>query len=85
MTNSIVFDVLAVAAAIFVLWLLLKIFRGPLKLLFNTGLGFVTLFLLNFFGDFVGITLGFNWVNALVIGVFGFPGVVLLLLIKYLF
>ena len=89
MTNSIVFDVLAVAAAIFVLWLLLKVFRGPLKLLFklliNTGLGFVTLFLMNFFGDFVGITLGFNWVNALVIGVFGFPGVVLLLLIKYLF
>ncbi|MGM9670548.1 MAG: pro-sigmaK processing inhibitor BofA family protein [Oscillospiraceae bacterium] len=55
------------------------------KLLINTGLGFVTLFLLNFFGDFVGITLGFNWVNALVIGVAGFPGVVLLLLIKYLF
>ena len=50
MTNSIVFDVLAIAAAIFVLWLLLKLFRAPLKLLFklliNTGLGFVTLFLL---------------------------------------
>ena len=89
MTNSIVFDVLAIAAAIFALWLLLKLFRAPLKLLFklliNAGLGFVTLFLLNFFGDFVGITLGLNWVNALVIGVFGFPGVVLLLLLKYLF
>lgn len=89
MTNSVVYNVLAIAAAIFVLWLLLRLFRKPLKWLFklliNTGIGFVVLFLLNFFGDFVGVTLGFNWVNAFVIGVFGFPGVVLLLLIKYLF
>jgi len=33
----------------------------------------------------IGITLGLNWINALVIGVTGFPGLVLLLLIKYLF
>ena len=43
------------------------------------------LFLLNFFGSAIGITLGLNWINALVIGVAGFPGLVLLLLIKYLF
>ena len=41
--------------------------------------------LLNFFGSAIGITLGLNWINALVIGVAGFPGLVLLLLIKYLF
>lgn len=89
MENSVLTGILILAAAVFVLWLLLKVFRGPLKLLFklliNTGLGFVTLFLLNFFGDFIGVTLGLNWVNALVVGVFGFPGLVLLLLIKYLF
>ena len=43
------------------------------------------LFLLNFFGSAIGITLGLNWINALVIGVAGFPGLVLLLLLKYLF
>ena len=37
------------------------------------------------FGSAIGITLGLNWINALVIGVAGFPGLVLLLLIKYLF
>ena len=53
--------------------------------LLNTAIGFAALFLLNFFGSAIGITLGLNWINALVIGVAGFPGLVLLLLIKYLF
>ena len=54
-------------------------------LLLNTAIGFAALFLLNFFGSAIGITLGLNWINALVIGVAGFPGLVLLLLLKYLF
>lgn len=89
MTDSVLSAILAVAAGIFVLWLALKLLRAPLKLLLklalNTALGFAALFLLNFFGDFIGLSLGFNWVNALVIGVGGFPGLVLLLLMKYLF
>ena len=69
-------DILVVIAAVFLVWL---------KLLLNTAIGFAALFLLNFFGSAIGITLGLNWINALVIGVTGFPGLVLLLLIKYLF
>ena len=78
-------DILVVIAAVFLVWLVIRLFRRPirwiLKLLLNTAIGFAALFLLNFFG----ITLGLNWINALVIGVAGFPGLVLLLLIKYLF
>ena len=78
-------DILVVIAAVFLVWLVIRLFRKPirwiLKLLLNTAIGFAALFLLNFFG----ITLGLNWINALVIGVAGFPGLVLLLLIKYLF
>lgn len=78
-------DILVVIAAVFLVWLVIRLFRKPirwiLKLLLNTAIGFAALFLLNFFG----ITLGLNWINALVIGVTGFPGLVLLLLIKYLF
>jgi inhibitor of the pro-sigma K processing machinery len=33
----------------------------------------------------VGLSLGVNWVNALVAGILGVPGVVLLIVIKYLF
>ena len=50
----------------------------------NTLVGFAVLFLLNFAEPLVGLSLGINWVNALVVGVLGAPGVVLLLLIKYL-
>ena len=81
-------SVLMIAAGIFVLWLILKLFLKPIKwvfkLLINTGVGFLCLWILNFFGDFFGISLGLNWINALVIGVFGFPGLVLLLILKYL-
>ena len=67
-------DILVVIAAVFLVWLVIRLFRKPirwiLKLLLNTA---------------IGITLGLNWINALVIGVTGFPGLVLLLLIKYLF
>ena len=82
-------DILVVIAAVFLVWLVIRLFRKPirwiLKLLLNTAIGFAALFLLNFFGSAIGITLGLNWINALVIGVAGFPGLVLLLLIKYLF
>ncbi len=79
---------LMIAAGIFLFWLLIKLFLKPIrwvfKLLINTAVGFVVLWVLNFFGDFFGVTLGLNWINALVVGVFGFPGVVLLLVLKYL-
>ena len=80
--------ILMAAAGIFILWLVIKLFLTPIKwifkLLINTGIGFVCLGVLNYFGAFFGISLGLNWVNALVVGVFGFPGLVLLLLLKYL-
>ncbi len=81
-------QVLAIAGGIFLLWLVIKIFTKPMKLIFklllNTGVGFAALWLVNFFGDAFGISLGLNWVNALTVGVLGFPGLVLLLLLKYL-
>lgn len=78
-----------IVGGIFLVWLLIKLFKKPIKLMFklicNTGIGYISLFLLNRFGASIGVTLGFNWVNALVIGVFGYPGLVLLLLLKYFF
>ena len=65
-------DILVVIAAVFLVWLVIRLFRKPirwiLKLLLNTAIGFAALFLLNFFGSAIGITLGLNWINALVIG-----------------
>ena len=81
-------ETLAIAGGIFLLWLVIKIFTKPMKLIFklvlNTGIGFLALYLVNLFGGGLGISLGMNWVNALTVGVLGFPGLVLLLLLKYL-
>ena len=41
-------------------------------------------FFVNIVGGIIGIGLDLNWINALVAGFFGAPGVVVLLVIKYL-
>lgn len=76
-------------AAVVLLSLLIKLLKAPIrwafKLLINALIGFVALFLVNILGSFVGLSLGINWLNAIITGTLGLPGIVLLLLIKYLF
>lgn len=77
-----------IAAAAVLLWLFFRIIRLPLKLLAKAALhaavGFVALFVLNFIGSTVGVILELNLFNALVTGILGVPGVLLLLIIKYI-
>lgn len=69
--------------AVLFIKLLIKPIGWAIKLLFHALIGYAALFLLNFFGSTVGITLELNWTNALITGIFGLPGVVVLLLVKY--
>ena len=76
------------AVAVFVLVLLAvflftKPIRWFLKLLINTGIGFAALWLLNTFGAQFGLQLAMNWPNAVVTGVFGIPGVAVLLVLRW--
>ena len=77
-----------IVVGMLLLWLLLRILRKPikwaLKLLLSAVLGFVGLALVNLLGSTVGISLNVNWFNALVSGILGIPGVLLLLLFKYI-
>ena len=82
--ETIAIIVIAVIAVLLILKLLTAPIRFAAKMLINALVGFVVLFLLNFVGGIVGLSLGINWFNALVVGIFGAPGVVLLLLLKYL-
>ncbi len=81
--------VLTVIIAVFLLWLVIKIFATPikwaLKLLLNAIIGFVMLFIFNFLGGFIGLSLSVGWVSAIVAGVLGVPGIILLLLIENFF
>ena len=71
----------------FLLIALLRIFRAPLRLAarlaVNTLLGFAALWAVHATAAITGIALGINLWNALVVGIFGVPGLVLLLLIQW--
>ena len=71
-----------VIVAVALLKLLLKPIKFVFKLLINTALGFVLLWLVNFFGDPLGISIGLTFINALVVGFMGVPGVILLVLLE---
>ena len=79
--------VIAVLLGGFFLIALIRVFRTPLrvalKLLLNTLLGFLALWAVNLTAAWTGIALGLNLWNALVIGVLGLPGFVLLLLVQW--
>lgn len=74
---------------VFVLGAVIRLFKTPLKIalrvLVNTLLGFGALLLVNMTSAVTGLSLGFNMVNALIIGVLGVPGLGLLLLVQWLF
>ena len=73
-----------VMGVIVVLRLLAKPIRFIFKLLINTALGFVLLWLINFFGGGIGIALELSLLNAVTVGLLGIPGVLLLLAIHFL-
>ena len=73
-----------VLAVILVLRLLAKPIRFLFKLLINTALGFVLLWLVNFFGCAIGIELELSVLNALLVGFLGIPGVLLVLALHFL-
>ena len=79
--------ILAAILAGFFLVALLRVFSSPfrlaLKLLLNTLLGFLALWAVRLTAGLTGIALGLNLWNALVIGVLGLPGFVLLLLVQW--
>lgn len=85
---QIIIIVFLLSIAFSLMGLLLKLLKKPIKwffkLLIHAALGYVFLFIFNFVGAWVDLSLGLNWFNAVVTGVLGVPGVVLLLLVKYL-
>lgn len=79
---------MAAATVVFVVLLikiLLKPIKGILKFLIHALFDYLLLLLVSFFGDFIGLDIQINLVNALVAGFFGIPGVIVLALASFLF
>ena len=79
----------AYAAAILLLFLLGKALALPMrligKLILNGVAGGVALFLINRLGAKVGVNIGINPLTALIAGFLGLPGIVMLVLLQYIF
>ena len=64
--------------------IIVKLFSWPLKILgklvVNGALGVLLLLLVNFVGQYVGITMPINAARALIAGFFGVPGVIFLII-----
>jgi inhibitor of the pro-sigma K processing machinery len=59
--------------------------KAILKLVYNALIGAVVLLAINFIGGFFNFHIALNAVTALITGILGAPGVVLLILLKYMF
>ncbi|MBQ1434731.1 MAG: pro-sigmaK processing inhibitor BofA family protein [Clostridia bacterium] len=81
-------DVLAFIFGVILLIIIGRLFLTPikfiLKIALNSAFGLFILFIVNFFGKAAGLTVGINWLTGLICGVLGIPGVVLVLLLKWL-
>ncbi len=81
-------SILSFLAVILVIFLVFKLLSLPFKIMWklfvNAVIGFVLLLLFNFLGGLIGITIEITWWKAVIVGIFGVPGIVGLLLVQLL-
>ncbi len=81
--------ILATLLLLIILFFILRLVVGPLKilsrLLVNCGIAFVVLIVINFVGSYIGIHLPINPVSVIGIGLLGVPGLLLFAFLSYLF
>ena len=81
--------ILAYACGLIILYIIARLLVVPIKivwkLIINAVIGGITLLLVNFIGGFIGVHIGINFLTALIVGILGVPGVVLILIGQWLF
>lgn len=79
-------NVLIVAACAIGIFIIGKIFLFPikkiLKLVLNTIIGGAIIYIINLIGASFGFHIGLNILTALVVGILGIPGAILLIILK---
>ncbi|WIV12326.1 pro-sigmaK processing inhibitor BofA family protein [Proteiniborus sp. MB09-C3] len=80
--------ILAYAAGLILLyfigWILIIPIRYLVKLIINGVIGGVLLFLVNLLGGFIGVHIAINPITAIIAGLLGVPGVILLIVLQYI-
>lgn len=78
--GGIVLFIIAIAVVLVILKILGKSMKIILGVLANALIGGLVIWILNLFG--MGIA--FNWINALIVGFLGIPGVIIVVVLKFL-
>lgn len=81
-------NIITFLACICFLFLIGRVFALPikkiLKLVFNSILGGILIFIINIIGANFGFHIGLNLFTSITIGILGIPGAVVLILVKLL-
>lgn len=80
-SNSAIAYVVGIVIVALIFFLLTKPLKWILKTVFNGLLGGIMLIIINSIGSSIGLMIPINPLNALLVGILGFPGVLLLVLI----
>ncbi len=83
--QQVIIGIFILAAVLIAIKLFTAQIRWVLKIIINIVLGFISLLLFNLVGMSVGITVGVNLLNSIIIGLLGLPGFGLVLMLKWLF
>ena len=79
-------NIIVFLACVVFLFLIGKFFVVPLKLILkvlgNSILGAIIIFVVNLIGGIYGFHIGLNIVTTLVVGILGVPGAILLIILK---
>ncbi|MGL4571028.1 MAG: pro-sigmaK processing inhibitor BofA family protein [Clostridium sp.] len=65
-----------------ILYVLIKLLKWPIKLLLNGIVGVVMLYIVNLIGAGFGFHIAINIINALIAGILGIPGVIILIIFQ---
>lgn len=79
-------NIITYIACIFFLFIFGKIFIIPIKIIWklvmNSILGGLSIFLINFIGSFLGFHIGLNFITSVFVGLLGIPGAIVIVIIK---
>ena len=81
-------NIITYIACIFFLFIFGKVFIVPiktiLKLVLNSVLGGLTIFIINLIGSFFNFHIGLNLITSIFVGFLGIPGAIVIVIIKLL-
>ena len=79
-------NIIAFIACIFFLFIFGKIFIVPIKIIWklviNSVIGGLFIFIINLIGSFWGFHIGLNFITSIFIGLLGIPGAIVIVILK---